>query len=339
MLFRQLMDEASHTFTYLLADPVTKKAALIDPVDRMIDRDLLLIEELGLTLHYVLETHVHADHVTAAGELRRRTGATTVAGVAAGVGCADLLLNDGEHVRLGDYRLEVRATPGHTQGCVSYIVHTAARTLAFTGDALLIRGCGRTDFQGGDAAMLYRSVREKLFSMPAETVIYPGHDYRGRTSSTVGEERAHNPRLREGISVDEFVTIMSELKLASPAMMDIAVPANMACGARSATVDVQALQASPEKLASYRIIDVRELFEFDGPLGHLPGAELVPLATLGEAADSWRRSQAILLICKSGRRAETARVNLVARGFSDVTVLAGGMTAWRSAEPDVAACG
>jgi sulfur dioxygenase len=244
MLFRQLFDPETSTYTYLLADPQTKEAVLIDPVKETVERDMQLLRELGLTLRFVLETHVHADHVTSAGILRERLGAQTVVSRAGGAPCADVAVADGDVLRVGALALEVRQTPGHTDGCVTYVEHT--RKLAFTGDALLIRGCGRTDFQQGNAHTLYRSVHDKLFTLPDDTAIYPAHDYKGRTMSTVGEEKALNPRLGGGLTEAQFVEIMAGLKLAAPKNIDEAVPANLQCGrpqARpiQAAVDVEEL--------------------------------------------------------------------------------------------------
>jgi glyoxylase-like metal-dependent hydrolase (beta-lactamase superfamily II) len=193
MLFQQLFDAESSTYTYLLADPHSREAVLIDPVLDQVERDVALLFELGLTLRYTLETHVHADHVTSGGVLRRRLGSQTVVSANGGAACADVLVRHGDVIRFGAKALEVRETPGHTNGDITYV--TADRAMAFTGDALLIRGCGRTDFQQGDARTLYASVREQIFTLPDTTLVYPGHDYKGRTVSTVGDERLHNPRL------------------------------------------------------------------------------------------------------------------------------------------------
>jgi sulfur dioxygenase len=228
MLLRQLFDAETCTYTYLLADEETREAVLIDPVLEQLDRDLELVGELGLELVNVLETHVHADHVTGASLLRARTGARTVVSRDGGAPCADVLVGDGDVIRFGKHSLEVRATPGHTDGCVTYV--TADQTMAFTGDALLIRGCGRTDFQQGDPRTLYRSVHGKILTLPDACAIYPAHDYKGRTRSTVGEEKALNPRLGGGKTKDEFVAIMEGLDLAYPKKIDVALPANVRCG-------------------------------------------------------------------------------------------------------------
>lgn len=227
MLFRQLFDPDTSTYTYLLADRDTKEAVLIDPVREQADRDAALIEELGLTLLYTLETHVHADHVTGGGLLRQRLGSRTVVSRHGGAECADVQVDDGDVIRFGRHALEVRATPGHTDGCVTYV--TSDHKMAFTGDALLIRGSGRTDFQQGDARKLYQSVHEQIFSLPDDTLLYPGHDYKGRTVSTVGEEKALNVRFA-GKSEEDFVAIMRALDLPKPRYIDEAVPANLRCG-------------------------------------------------------------------------------------------------------------
>ena len=228
MLFRQLFDPETSTYTYLLGDGETGEALLIDPVLEQIDRDETLLSELGLVLKFSLETHVHADHVTASGRLRERLGSQVVVGASAGVRNADRELVDGELLELGRLRLEVRATPGHTAGCVTYVCGGQGWT--FTGDALLIRGCGRTDFQEGDAATLFRSVRERIFELPDETLLYPGHDYRGRTVTSVAEEKRFNPRLGLHRTLEEFVEIMAALDLAQPRRIDEAVPANLMSG-------------------------------------------------------------------------------------------------------------
>jgi glyoxylase-like metal-dependent hydrolase (beta-lactamase superfamily II) len=231
MLFRQLYDAETSTYTYLLADEGSRQAVLIDPVAEQVERDLRLVAELGLELEYTLETHVHADHVTGASQIRERLGTRSVVAAEGGASCGDVHVHDGDRVRFGRHQLEVRTTPGHTAGCLSFVLDgTSPQPMAFTGDALLIRGCGRTDFQQGDPHALYRSVHDKLFSLPPHTLVYPGHDYKGLTVSTVGEELAHNPRLGGGKTEEEFVAIMKSLRLGLPKKIDVAVPANLNCG-------------------------------------------------------------------------------------------------------------
>lgn len=230
MLLKQLFDQDSWTYTYLLADPDTKEAIIIDSVFEQVDRDLKLIKELGLNLVYAIDTHVHADHVTGAGELRKRTGAKSGVAAVADVACADAKLEHGQKLNFGTYTIEARSTPGHTSGCMTFVVEDEGKTMAFTGDALLIRGCGRTDFQQGDSLTLRQSVYSEIFSLPDNTIVYPAHDYRGHTTSTVGEEKSHNPRLGNEVSESRFVQIMDDLNLAYPKRIDEALPANLACG-------------------------------------------------------------------------------------------------------------
>lgn len=224
MILRQFFDAESSTYTYLIGDEVSKKAALVDPVKEQIDRDLNILNELGLTLAYVLETHVHADHVTAAGLLRERTGARTIAS-AAGAPCVDQHVKDGAVIQLGSTTIQVLSTPGHTDDGICFLVEGCV----LTGDTLLIRGCGRSDFQNGSAHALFSSITEKLFVLPDETIVLPGHDYKGLTSSTIGEEKRHNPRIA-GKSREQFIDLMNNLNLPPPKKLNEAVPANRACG-------------------------------------------------------------------------------------------------------------
>jgi len=229
LVFRQFFDaqHGSSTYTYLLADPVTKEALLIDPVIELVDRDLDIIREMGLSLVLGINTHCHADHITGTGELKKRVPGMK-SGISEAAGAkADVLYKPGDRVEVGSIKLEVRATPGHTNGCVSYYTE-ANGGMVFTGDAVMIRGCGRTDFQQGSAATLYKSVHEQIFTLPDSTKVYPAHDYKGRTSSTVGEEKAHNPRLSK--SLDEFCEIMGNLNLPYPKKIDASLPANLMCG-------------------------------------------------------------------------------------------------------------
>jgi sulfur dioxygenase len=230
MLFRQLFDTETSTYTYLLADRNSKKAVLIDPVLEQVERDLRIIKELGLHLTYLLETHVHADHVTGAALLKEKTGAQTVVSQHGGVSNADIALKTGDKLTFGAHELQARETPGHTGGCITYVVQNENQTWAFTGDALFIRGCGRTDFQEGSAKTLYHSVHKQIFSLPDDTLIYPGHDYKGCTVSTVGEEKKFNPRLKTENDEAAFTAIMNGLNLSYPKKIDVTMPANLRGG-------------------------------------------------------------------------------------------------------------
>lgn len=233
MIFRQLFDAESSTYTYLLADERTREAVLIDTVREQVDRDLKLVNELGLKLVYVLDTHTHADHITASGTIRTRIGARTVAGRSAAP-CADVHVRHGETLKVGAIEIKVLETPGHTDDSVSYYIDgrgvEGKGGMVFTGDALLIRAAGRTDFQNGSAHVLYESLTKVLFALPDETLVYPAHDYKGMTVTTVAEEKQWNVRIANR-SHDEFVQVMESLHLPAPKQIDVAVPANRACGA------------------------------------------------------------------------------------------------------------
>ncbi len=226
MIFRQLFEPDTFTYTYLLGCERTRRALLIDPVASEVETYVRLLDALGMKLIYTLETHVHADHITGSGLLRETVGSKSVVHRDAGAMCADLLVTDGVLLQLGDIEIKVLATPGHTTGCVSYLVGDRV----FTGDSLLIGGCGRTDFQQGDAGLLYDSIHNKLFSLPPDTLVFPGHDYKGNRVSTIVQEMEKNERLGAGKSRDEFIGIMNNLKLAYPKYIDQALPANQSCG-------------------------------------------------------------------------------------------------------------
>lgn len=225
MLFRQLFERQSSTYSYLLASRPGGEALLIDPVKSEMASYTRLIRELDLRLVFAVDTHVHADHVTALGDLRQSTGCVTIMGQESRAECVSLKVHDGERIELDGLELRVLYTPGHTDDSYSFVMHDRV----FTGDTLLIRGTGRTDFQNGDAAAQYDSIFRRLLTLPDSTRVYPAHDYKGWTVSTIGEEKAHNPRLQVK-SKEEYVRLMSELKLDNPKLMDVAVPANLSCG-------------------------------------------------------------------------------------------------------------
>jgi glyoxylase-like metal-dependent hydrolase (beta-lactamase superfamily II) len=229
MIFRQLFDHESSTYTYLLADRKGGEALLIDPVLEQTEKYVRLVEELGLRLVVAVDTHIHADHVTALGALRDQTGCATAMGEQSQAECVSLRLRDGETLRVDGLALEVLYTPGHTDDSYSLLLPDRV----FTGDTLLIRGTGRTDFQNGDPAAQYDSLFGRLLRLADDTLVYPAHDYNGMTVSTIGEEKAHNPRLQVS-SKQEYVDLMNNLVLSSPRLMDVAVPANRACGRRAA---------------------------------------------------------------------------------------------------------
>lgn len=355
LLFRQLFDPASSTYTYLLADAASGEALLIDPVFEQVRRDLALLRELGLRLVATLDTHVHADHVTGAWLLKQRCGSQILLAGAAGAANTDRALQHGERVAFGSRHLEVRATPGHTDGCLSYVLDD--QSMAFTGDSLLIRGCGRTDFQQGSASRLFRSVREQILSLPPPCLLYPGHDYRGLTVTSVAEEQRFNPRLGGAANEGDFVGFMQALGLPHPRLIDVAVPANLRAGqpqdgragadaeepdwaplnysfAGIWEIDAWALQ---ERLAQgsahedIQLLDVREAAEFnDASLGHIAGARLLPLAQLPERLGELDASRPLVAICRSGTRSAQATVLLQRAGLARVANLAGGMLAWNA---------
>ena len=344
MIFRQLFDPQSSTYTYLLACPATREAVLIDPVFEHARRDAALIQELGFRLLWTLETHVHADHVTGAALLRRSLGSKVALSQDSGATGADRTLVDGEKIAFGKRFLEAQATPGHTNGCMTFVLDD--KSMAFTGDALLIRGCGRTDFQQGDAHQLFRSVREKIFSLPDACLLYPSHDYKGLTASSVGEEKRYNPRLAESIGVGDFVGYMTNLGLPHPKLMQVAVPANLKVGepesAPAAEQDWAPLsytfagvwEIQPNVLEEYlervTVIDVREPDEYSGAFGHILGSKLIPLGSLVARLEELPKDKPLVMVCRSGARSAQATVLLKNKGIAKVANLAGGMLRWRA---------
>jgi glyoxylase-like metal-dependent hydrolase (beta-lactamase superfamily II)/rhodanese-related sulfurtransferase len=346
LVFRQLFDPPSSTYTYLLADSENGAAVIIDPVFEQVRRDAALIEELCLRLAYALETHVHADHVTGAWLLKERTGCRIALAANSGAEGADRYLVQDDVVAFGDRNLQVRQTPGHTNGCLTYVLDD--RTMAFTGDCLLVRGTGRTDFQQGDPDAMYRSIHQQIFTLPDSCLLYPAHDYRGLTVTSVREERRFNPRLGGEIGEGDFTGYMKNLRLAHPKKLDVAVPANLKCGRPASGVGMTAepnwaalrysfagiWEIDPHGLEEHtpavQILDVREPEEFTGPLGHIRGAVLIPLGELAERAGQLARDRPIVTVCRAGSRSAQATVILREAGFGDVANLAGGMLRWRA---------
>jgi len=344
MIFRQLFDHVSSTYSYLLADEQTRDAVLIDSVFEQHARDAGLIRELELKLVATLDTHCHADHVTGAWLMKVAFGSRVGLARAYNAKNVDLPLVHGDTLRFGAHSLEVRATPGHTDGCLSFV--TADHKLVFTGDALLVRGAGRTDFQQGDASRLFRSIREQLFTLPDDCIVYPAHDYDGRTSSTIGEERRYNPRIGGGAREEDFVGYMRNLGLPHPKQIAIAVPANLRAGQPEdgkaptappwgpvVTTYAGLPEIAPEWVAHHRqdvhVLDVRTAAEFDGELGHLEGAQLIPLDDLRARVAEVVADKPIVVVCQTGRRSGMGAAILGKAGLTRIANLAGGMVRWR----------
>lgn len=230
MVFRQLFEPESSTYTYLLACPDTGQAVLVDPVVETIDRDLAALQALGLRLAYTLDTHIHADHITSSCRLRQVAGSKIALPDMDRLPCTDVGVGEGRPLEVGSLTLQPLFTPGHTDTHHCYVLDIGGMKRVFTGDALLIDGCGRTDFQNGNTELLYRSVRDKIFTLPDDTLVYPAHDYQHRHVSTVAQERERNPRLGGDKTLEEFSAIMANLKLPYPKKIDLAVPANRNCG-------------------------------------------------------------------------------------------------------------
>jgi glyoxylase-like metal-dependent hydrolase (beta-lactamase superfamily II)/rhodanese-related sulfurtransferase len=344
MIFRQLFDQVSSTYSYLLADEQTRDAVLIDSVYEQHARDAALIRELGLHLCYVLDTHCHADHVTGAWLMRSALGSKVSLSGVYGASNVDVPLAHGDAVRFGKHALEVRRTPGHTDGCLSFVSDDCA--MVFTGDALLVRGAGRTDFQHGDPNRLYRSIREQLFTLPDACLVYPAHDYEGRTVSTIEEERRYNPRIGGGAREEDFVGYMRNLGLPHPKQIAIAVPANLRSGRpedgeapREPSWGPVVMtyggmpEIGPEWVARHRdevhVLDVRSPAEFDGELGHIEHAQLIPLDDLRARASEVGDDKPVVVVCQTGRRSAMATLILRKAGHERVATLAGGMVGWR----------
>jgi sulfur dioxygenase len=327
--------------TYLVACERDRVAALIDPVRDHIDRYLAMLAYLQLKLQALIDTHTHADHRTGCFELGDLTGATVLMHRDAPAPRVDRHVSDGDTLALGRLTLRFLATPGHTPDGISIVVDDTV----FTGDTLLIRGTGRADFAGGDAAAQYDSIVTKLFALPDHTVVLPAHDYRGNTASTIGEERRLNPRLA-GKTRDDYVALMAALPLPLPERIQEVLQPNQsaldddALSFPSLAQLSEVRQIPPAALSEMLahqppplVIDVREESEFRGNLGHVPGARLIPLRTLASQAPALDagKEDRIVVVCRSGVRSSTAAAILTSLGFEDVSNLKGGMLAWHDA--------
>jgi len=360
MIFKQLFDQETWTYTYLIADPVTKEAVLIDPVNTHIEVYVDMLAAHGLQLKYTLETHVHADHITASGLLRQRLGSQTGVSQLCGATTADIQIQDGDVFEFAaGEQIKVIATPGHTSGSISY----CWRDRLFTGDSLLIGGCGRTDFQGGDAGAQYDCITQRLFTLADETLVYPGHDYQQRWVSSIMQERTTNPRLA-GKSREQFIDIMNNLNLLKPRLIDEAVPANRYCGldenerqdavalrdqrplrvttktedlvavAKQQVTEIDVAKAKQLLAESNTvIIDTREESEY--AVGHIEGALLLPRGVLefkiGAVSELADKSKSVLIYCRTGGRSALAAQTLQQLGYTNVLSMAGGFEAWKNA--------
>jgi sulfur dioxygenase len=339
MIFRQLFDSVSGTYSYLLASRAGGEALILDPVLEKVDRYCQLLRELDLRLVKALDTHLHADHITGLGELRDRTHCVTIMGEQSKADVVAMRVTEGDKVTIEGLNLDVMYTPGHTDDSYSYLMGDRV----FTGDTLLIRGTGRTDFQNGCARAQYESIFGRLLKLPDETLVFPAHDYKGDTVSTIGEEKRFNPRLQVR-SIDEYVALMGNLKLPNPKMMDVAVPANLHVGLHQDDLARQGLALSardaieslgrPDTL----LVDLRESSE-RARHGILPGALHMPYPGIGESlqADGMLREVAtatgrrIVFFCAFGERSAMAVAAAKDAGLTNTAHIAGGIDAWKKA--------
>jgi sulfur dioxygenase len=344
MIFRQLFDSTSGTYTYLLASRHGGEALIIDPVIERVDRYLQLVRELDLKLVKAVDTHLHADHVTGLGALRDRTHCITVMGEQSHADVVSMRVAEGDRITIEGLSLDVLYTPGHTDDSYSFLL----RDRVFTGDTLLIRGTGRTDFQNGDPRAQYDSIFNKLMKLPEETLVYPAHDYKGETVSTIGEEKLFNPRLNVK-SIDEYVELMNNLKLANPKMMDVAVPANMQVGLRQAEIASKgwALSAADAIALCGRpgvaLVDLREQSERD-KYGVIPGSLHAPYpelkahicagGMLHELAEA--TGKRVVFYCAYGERSAMAVQAAQDAGIGSACHIEGGMAAWKAANGPLA---
>lgn len=345
MIFRQSYDSTSSTYTYLLADEASREAILIDPVFEQFHRDLAMVRELGLTLKLVADTHAHADHITAAWLLQQKTGCKIALSAAAGAENMDIPLHHGDSFGVQGVSLEALATPGHTNGCMSFVL--ADKSKVFTGDTLLIRGCGRSDFQQGNASRLYHSITEQLFTLPDDCAVFPAHDYNGRTQSTIAEEKAFNPRVGGEANENDFVQYMNAMQLPHPKKIDEALPNNLRCGKPESGelppepdwADLRISYAGVPEVEpawvvqnqpSVTILDVREAEELDESMKGLDNAIFIPLSELRERMDEVPTDKPVVTLCRSGKRSAMAINILKENGHSKVANIYGGILRWKS---------
>lgn len=345
LIFKQLFDQTSGTFSYLLADARSKQAVFIDTVYEQHERDLSLVRELELDLVACLETHCHADHVTGAWLLKHAVGCKIMASKFSGIEVFDRALNENDRVEFGDYFLTVLETPGHTDGCISYLLND--RSMVFTGDSLLIRGCGRTDFQQGSAPKLFRSIKEKLFELPDRCIVYPAHDYIGRSASTIGEEKRFNPRIGGQANENDFVGYMENMRLPHPKKLEIALPANIKSGrpkdddlpkqpawAPVITTYSGVFEISPQWVARHRdevhILDVRTVAETEEETARIEGAQMIPIDELRDRIGEIPEAKPVMTICRSGKRSVLAFNILRESGRDKVANVSGGFLLWHA---------
>ena len=326
MIFRQMYDSETSTYTYILGDEKTKEAILIDSVFEQVDIDAKLINELGLNLKYLMETHVHADHITGIAKIKEKfPSAKSVLFNDSGNICADIYSQDNDTFSFGENNLKVLSTPGHTNGCVSYYTEG----MVFTGDSLLIRGCGRTDFQNGSPEKMYDSVTSKIFTLPDETIVYPGHDYKGALSSTVAEEKQFNPRLTK--TREAFIDLMNNLNLPYPKKVQESVPANIVSGDlnyKNEFKDMTVKEAFEvyQNNPNFVFIDVREPFEWAESC--IPNITKISLGNLDDHLAKLDKEQGYIMVCRSGGRSGKAATMLIHAGVKNVYNMVGGMIEW-----------
>ena len=341
MLFRQLFDTTSSTYTYILGCNESQDAIIIDPVFEQHARDSALLRELGLKVKYTVDTHVHADHVTGSWLMKESEGAKITLSGSYGAAGIDVELEDGMVLAFGNCSITAHSTPGHTDGCFTFV--TSEQTMAFTGDCLLIRGAGRTDFQSGDVHTLWGSIREKIFSLPDECLLYPGHDYMGRTVSTVTEEKKFNPRIGGDAREEDFAGYMNNLGLPHPKQLDIALPANLRAGKPDALMSKPTWapinvtfagipEVEPDWVAQHLdeicVLDVRSEAEYSGDLGYIEGSILIPLDQLRDRISEVPTDKPVVAMCQSGKRSSMATQILKASGIEDVANVPGGLIHW-----------